>query len=251
MNATSSIWYKLWLETRLRFWLALGLNLAVSLMYVVFRRHYYPVFMAVHPDGNYAQYLFLNIYKFPRGMYQFTGFIIGLSGWQRERRVGNLGFSLALPRSRTQQIFDRALFEAAQMVIISFGSLLSMWMLSNLLGHALPLDTTLIFAVLWTTGGLFVYALTFLCSIVCPNEYTAIAAAYIVYMVDIVITQMPRLQRYPLNDVHLMSGSLGNVIDRHTMLWTGHIPVLILAGHLAAAAALIAIAILIVKWQEL
>jgi ABC-2 type transport system permease protein len=246
------ICYKLWLETRVRFSIALGLNVGACLLYVLFYGHFYPTYLKRFPHApDYQQYAFWNIFRmYPRGMFQFTGFLLGLSGWQRERSGGSLGFSLALPVSRLRQLIDRALFEVAQMVFIAFTSLLLVWALSNVLGHALPLSFTLLFATLWTIGGLLVFAITFFLSIVIPGEYTTVGAAYVAYMAYLLVAQN-LMRRYPVDNNDVMTGFIGHTVDIHTLLWTGNVPVAILAGFLAASAILVSAGIAIGTRQEL
>ncbi len=246
------ICYKLWLETRLRFSIALALNVAACLLYVVLYSHFYPAYLKRFPHASgYQSYAFQTILRgMGRGMFLVTGFLLGLSGWQRERGRGTLGFSLALPVSRLRQLMDRALFEAAQMVFIAFSSLLLVWALSNLLGHALPLSLTLVFAMLWAVGGLLVFAITFFLSIVIPGEYTTVGAAYVGYMAYLTLVQV-FMRHYPVDGSKLMMGDFGNVIDQHTLLWTGNVPVAILAGFLAASAILVSAGVTIGARQEL
>lgn len=246
------ICYKLLLETRVRFSIALGLNIAACLVYVMFYGHFYPVYLRFHAYApGYPAYALQNIFAgLPRALFQFTGLVLGLSGWQRERSLGALGFSLALPVSRLRQLMDRALFESAQMVFIAFTSLLLCWTLSNMLGHALPLGVTLLFATLWTVAGLQVFAITFLLSILIPGEYTTVCVAYVAYLAYIVVAQN-FMRHYPLDGNALMTGALGNVIDRHTLLWTGNVPIAILAGFLAASAIIVTAGVAIGVRQEL
>jgi hypothetical protein len=246
------ICYKVWLETRVRFSIALALNVGACLLYVVLYSYFYPAFLKRFPHTpGYQQYAFWTIFRmYPRGMFQFTGFLLGLSGWQRERSRGALGFSLALPVSRLSQLMDRALFEAAQMVFIAFTSLLLVWALSNMLGHTLPLSFTLVFATLWTVGGLLVFAITFFLSVIISGEYITVGAAYVVYMAYLVLVQN-FMRRYPVDGNALMNGFLGNVVDDHTLLWTGNVPLPILAGFLAASAIIGSAGIAIGARQEL
>jgi hypothetical protein len=246
------ICYKLWLETRVRFCIALALNVGACLLYVVFASHFYPSYLRRFPGApGYQHYVFRTIlWMYPRLMFQFTGFLLGLSGWQRERSRGSLGFSLALPVNASRQLLNRALFEAAQMVFIAFTSLLLVWALSNMLGHTLALNFTLVFATLWSVGGLLVFAITFFLSVIIPGEYTTVSAAFVGYLAYLLLVQH-FMRRYPLDGNALMSGLLGNVVDHRTLLWTGNVPFAILAGFFASSAIIVGASIAIGARQEI
>ncbi len=253
MNNTASLYYKLWLETRLRFLITLGLTAFLCLLYVMMEPRLHAGLLQTVPGADtYAKYVYLRLFTtLPRFIFQCCCLLLGLGGLQRDRKQGTLGFTLALPVSRPRQVLTRALFGMAQVAAIAFASMLLVWTASNLLGHAYPIGTPLLFAVLWTTGGGITFALSFLCSVVISSEYTALAVAYVVYLFALAAARLPRLRPYPLHVTDVMNGRAGQVLNGYTLLWNGHTPVHLVAGYLAAALLFFAASTLITQRQDL
>jgi len=97
------LWYKAWRESRVRFFLSLGVwaILSVSLMYRA-KLGFPP---PERPDLPYSAWVWANIYgNMNPTVFIILVMILGLGGLQRERPVGTAAFTLSLPVSRMRLV---------------------------------------------------------------------------------------------------------------------------------------------------
>jgi hypothetical protein len=201
---------------------------------------------------TYAQYIYWKVFGGQvRGMMQTICLLLGLGGLQRDRKQGTLGFTLALPISRGRLIISRATVGFIQVVAIAVLPALLLWTASPLIHEEFSLSHSLPFLPLWIIGGLATFSLSFLCSVIFASEYTALAVAYVAYFFYLAVVRYPRFRSYPLHVGDMMGGNLGHMIDLHTMLWTGNVPMAMLFGFLLASILMLATASLITTRQDL
>ena len=247
------IWYKVWRESRTRFFIGAGVIVALCLINVLFVHRLMPELVHDRPYVHtYAQYIYWKVFGGQvRGMMQTICLLLGLGGLQRDRKQGTLGFTLALPVSRDRLIFTRAAVGFLQVVAIALLPALLLWVTSPLIGEEFSLSHSLPFLPLWIIGGLATFSLSFLCSVIFHSEYTALAVAYVTYFFYLAVVRYPRLRPYPLHVGDMMGGTLGHMIDLHSIAWTGAIPLAMLSGFLLASVLLLAMADFIATRQDL
>ncbi|HZY62025.1 MAG TPA: hypothetical protein VFE38_05810 [Edaphobacter sp.] len=246
------LWYKAWRESYIRFFIAAAAIIAICLVRVLFEARFFPdIAREDHGVHNYIQYLFWTVFAGgARGMLQLSCLLLGLGGLQRDRRQNTVGFTLALPVSRLRLVVTRALVGALQVFALSLMPPFVVWAASPLVHQSMPLSYGLGFVPFWAIGGLVTYGITFLCSVIFTNEYTALTVGYVSYVFYLAACRYPPLRPYPLHVADFMSGRLGNVLSFHTLLWTGTIPFTLIAGFALAALALIAVSTLITVRQD-
>lgn len=247
------LWYKAWRESSVRFLIAAAAIAGICLARVLFEHRFFPGAAHEAPGvHNYIQYLFWTVFGGgARGLLQLSCLLLGLGGLQRDRKQNTLGFTLALPVSRPRLVVTRALVGFLQVFALSLLPPFILWAASPLVHQTMPLSYGLGFVPFWTIGGLVTFGITFLCSVIFTSEYTALAVGYLSYMFYLAACRHPRLSPYSLHVADFMSGRLGNVIDPHTLLWTGNIPFTLLSGFALAAITLIAASTFITTRQDL
>src|SRR5215468_571880 len=97
------LWYKAWRESSMRFLLSASAIAVMCLVYTLFHERLYPGVAHDHAGvRNYTQYIHWTIFGgVVRGLLQLSCLLLGLGGLQRDRKQNTLGFTLALPTSRT------------------------------------------------------------------------------------------------------------------------------------------------------
>jgi len=225
----------------------------MCLVYVLLQARLLPGVMRETPRvHNYLQYIHWSVFGGAvRGVLQLSCLLLGLGGLQRDRKQGTLGFTLALPTSRPRLVITRAVMGFFQVLTLSILPPFILAATSPLVHQQLPLSYGLPFIPLWAIGGLFTFAVSFLCSVLFTSEYVALAVAYMSYMFYLAGVRHPRLAPYHLHVADLMSGDAPHQLDPHTTLWVGTYPIAPIFGFLAAAIFLLAIATFITTHQDL
>jgi ABC-2 type transport system permease protein len=248
------LWYKVWRESSVRFLVSATAIAGVCLLRVLFESRFFPDVAHERPGvHNYIQYLYWTIFGAGgRGLLQLSCLLLGLGGLQRDRRQNTLDFTLALPIRRPRLVVTRALVGFLQVFALSLLPPFIVWATSPLVHQSIPLSYGLSFIPFWTIGGFATFSITFLCSVLFTGEYTALAVGSVSYFFYIVVCQsVTPLRLYPLHVAEFMGGRLGNVIDAHTLLWTGNSSFTLLAGFTLAAITLIAASAFITTRQDL
>jgi ABC-type transport system involved in multi-copper enzyme maturation permease subunit len=151
-----------------------------------------------------------------KGLFVMLMLFIGLGGLLRERRRGTAPFTLALPVTRTEMIITQVFVGLLEIIAIGALPLLLIPGLSPFVGRSYPISESLHFALLWIGGGLMVFGLAFLCSVLFAGEYTALIVAFLGLFTVPLMAQVRMLQPYRINFLMTM-GEFG------TMQWNpGH-----------------------------
>jgi ABC-2 type transport system permease protein len=247
------VWYKVWRESQVRFFIGVGVIVALCLMDVLLARRLMPALIREQPIVHtYAQYIYWKVFGGAvRGVTQLLCLLLGLGGLQRDRKQGTLGATLALPVSRTRLIAARAVVGMAEVAALTLLPVVVLWAGSMLVGEQFSPAQSLPFVPLWFAGGMLTFSISFLSSVIFQSEYTALATAYVAYVFYLAGTHHPKLRIYPLNVGDLMNGWLGHFINPQTLGWSGTMPMAILCGFVAAALCLFVTAAWITSRQDL
>lgn len=253
MNAMPSLLFKAWCESRGRFLLSAALLAVICVLGVFCRASLMKVFVpkAAFAGAPYVGYIHQLIYGGPaRGLFTILAMVLALGGLQRERLHRTVGFTLALPMSRTWLVSAQALLGLGQIAALSALPLLLLAVCSPLVHVSYPFEQMARFGLLWFAGGAVFYAVAFLSATLFRSEYTALAAAFVFMIFYPVAVLFPPLNRYPLNIHHIMSGLAMPYFDARTALLVGASPWVLLASMLAIAGMLIILAVQITRYRD-
>lgn len=247
------LWYKAWRESCVRFFIGAAIIATMCLVYTLLQGRLYPWVVHETPRvHNYVQYIHWTIFGgATRGILQLTCLLLGLGGLQRDRKQDTLGFTLALPASRISLVTSRAALGLVQVLALAIIPSIILTGASHLAGQQLPLGYALRFIPLWAAGGIFTFAISFLCSVIFTSEYVSLAVAYVTYIFYLATVRHPSVARLHLHVADFMSGLFPHYLDRTTMLWTNTYASAPIAGFMSAALALVVIGSLVTTRQDL
>ena len=198
--------YKAWLESRTRFLLGLVALSGLSAVFVLFNHDV----RAVVTDQNvsYGEYIWRGIFKGQlRDIFVILTLLLGLGGLDRERSYGTAGHTLALPVSRWRLIAARALTGIIETALLAILPATLVPALSPFIHESYPWRLAFQFGALWTIGGILIFAIGFLSSVLFAGEYSAAVAAIVLLFGYSITTDLPGVEHY-LVDIHdVMNGS--------------------------------------------
>ena len=147
-----------------------------------------------------------------KGLFAMLMLFIGLGGLLRERRRGTAPFTLAFPVTRSKMVVTQIVVGVLELIAIAALPLLLIQTISPFVGRSYPVSESLHFALLWVGGGLMVFGLAFLCSVLFAGEYTALIVAFLGLFSVPLVSQVRVLQPYRVNFLMTMG-------DFDTMHW--------------------------------
>jgi len=253
LNTTAALLFKAWRESRGRFLISAAL-LAAICVFGVFCRG--TLMKVIVPEGRfggdpYVGYIYALVYAgTARGLFTIMVMVLALGGLQRERLHQTLGFTLALPVSRTRLVSMQALLGLGQVAALSMLPLVLLTICSSLAQVSYPLAQMACFGLLWFTGGAVFFAVALLAATLFRNEYTALTVAFAFTIFYPMAVLFSPLSRYPLNIHHIMSGVRMPYFNVHTALLVGAPPWALLACMLMMAGVLIGVAIQITRRRD-
>jgi len=171
--------HKAWRESRARFLVAAAVLVGLSLVFVVFHRHFRGLLGDTAPP-DYAGYLDLRFYTVGRSIFALLVPLLALGGLHRENALGTAGFSLALPITRDAHTAARAAVGLAQVALLAWLPALVVPLASAAVGERFAWSDAASFAVLWTAAGGAIFGVTFVISTLVRSEVAGFAAALIV-----------------------------------------------------------------------
>jgi ABC-2 type transport system permease protein len=200
------LFYKAWLESRTRFLLGLLALAGLSAAFVFFN-HDLRTVLTDH-DVSYGEYIWRGIFKGQlRDIYVILTVLLGLGGLDRERSYGTAGHTLALPVSRWHLIAARGIAGMIETTVLSFLPAGLVPALSPFVHESYSWQLALQFGTLWAIGGILIFAIGFLASVLFAGEYSAAIAAIVTLFGYSITTDLPGVERY-LVDIHdVMNGS--------------------------------------------
>jgi ABC-2 type transport system permease protein len=210
------LWYKAWLETRVRFLICL-FGITALCAYNVFRMDsgltsevtpawYYSVLHGADSQLSIFWLMAVNL--------------LTMGGLLREKSVGAASFTLALPVARARLTCVRLAVSLAQAMALIVVPWAAMFATGSLAGKTHSLSQALYHVVLLAGGGILLYAIAFLVSSLVEGEYTApMVSAGLVIMIAFQL-ESPGFSAY--NPVAFMMGE--GRYDAHAGLLRGPVP---------------------------
>jgi ABC-type transport system involved in multi-copper enzyme maturation permease subunit len=244
------LWFKAWRESRVRF-LASGAALAIICASFVFLHGEVSHDMSDEPL-TYPGYIWHITYKgYLRDLYLFITIFLGLGGLTRERELRTIGFTLALPVSRSRLLVARSAVGVVEVALLATLPAILLPALSPLAGQAYPPSQAWGFAVLWAAVGTLTYAMGLLASVLFGGEFTAPVAACFGLLGYSLLADMSVAKRY-LPDIHdVMSGLDMPYFIERTATLIGPLPWTTLLSIALATAALVAVGVAVTNRQDL
>jgi ABC-2 type transport system permease protein len=211
------LWYKAWLETRVRFLISLC-GMAMMSSYFVFRQDH----QTLKSNGRAAWYYHTlqNGHELIAVMWMMAVILLMMGGLLREKATGTSSFTLALPVSRARLMGVRILSGFIQSIALAVVPWGSMFLVASVTGLANSLTQALFHVVLLIGGGVIFFAAAVLTSSVIEGEYTAPAVCLGIVFMDVVGTGDGFLQAY--SPWTFASGT--ELFNRATGLLDGPIP---------------------------
>ena len=183
------LWYKVWLETRLRFFLGIAASGASCAFYVFFR----PMALArwtellrLHPDWHRPWWINRAISEYPFYIwrvlfddslrYLWVGFavLIGVGGLTQESGKGSARFTLSLPVARRRLISTHMALTSAELVILAFVPAIVVPPLSPFVKGSYSIGEALFRGLLMACGGLVLLSLSLLLSALSESAYAPV-----------------------------------------------------------------------------
>jgi ABC-2 type transport system permease protein len=243
------LWYKAWRESRARFLASAATMALMCATFVLFHRDIGSG-MSDEPL-SYSAYLWHITYKgYLRDLFLLITIFLGLGGLARERDLGCVGFTLALPTSRSRLVATRAATGVLEVVLLALLPALLLPALSPIVAQTYPPSQAFEFAVLWATVGALTYAMGLLASVLFGGEYTAPIAACAGLFGYSLLADMSVAEPY-LTEIHdVMSGTDMPYFSSSTAMLTGPLPWSSLLAISFGAAALIGIGVFVTDRQD-
>ncbi len=236
------LWYKAWLETRLRFLLCL-LGLTALSVYEVIRM----ITGVTSPVSPAYYYLELHDATRYLGVYWLLAMnLTSMGGLLREKAVGAASFTLALPFSRARQTGVRiavGLLEAMAMIVVPWAGIYATGIIA---GVAPSLSQVFLHLAFLTGGGLVYFAIAVLASSLVEGEYIAPLISFGVVVLMGSIFQGPALQSY--NPGNFMAG--GPHFRIHEGLLAGRFPWAQAGIYFALSMVLVAVSVKAIEKRE-
>ncbi|PSR54922.1 hypothetical protein AHMF7605_16140 [Adhaeribacter arboris] len=166
--------YKIWLETKTRFFIGLVFVVAVSMFFVLGQ----PMILAqwaldkqLHPEwedpwwmplaiADYRYFIWHFLYNYLlQNIWVIFAVILSLGGIKNEYEQGSSLFTLALPVTRKQLFLQRIAVSFSEIVVLALVPVFIIPFFSFFTGRSYPLEEALVHACYFILGGMVFYAL--------------------------------------------------------------------------------------------
>lgn len=225
--------YKTWLESRTRFLLSLLAITGLSVAFVIFNHDVRTV--VTDHDVSYAEYIWKGIFKGQlRDIYVVLALLLGMGGLDRERAHGTAEYTLALPVGRWRFIAARGIGGVIETTALAFLPATLVPALSPCVHEFYSWGQALQFGFLWTIGGVLIFTMGFLASVLFSGEYSAAMAAMILLFASSITTDLPGMERYIIDINDTMNGSGPHGFKTLAMISLTAAAIIGLAGYITA-----------------
>jgi hypothetical protein len=244
------LFYKAWLESRVRFVAGAAVLLAYCVSFVQGARINFPP--ALEPRLLYSVYIWRGVYDgLDTLVFILMAAMLGLGGIERERVSGASGFTLALPVTRLQLLLPRTVVALVEMAVLAAIPMLVVPWGSARIGHMYPAAQAGQFALLFaTTGSLWVSA-GIVCSVAFTGNHTSTMASVLVPAICAAVFGGPVLRAHPaLNPLNIMNGRHLHFLDSSTDFIVRPLPSTALVGCLLISAGLLMFAAMVASRRD-
>jgi ABC-2 type transport system permease protein len=218
------LYYKAWLESRVRF-LAAGAILSLYCLTFIQRARldFPPV---LEPTLQYTVHVWRGIYNgLDAAVFVVMSGLLGLGGLERERESGSCAFTLALPVTRLQLLWPRVAVAMFEMAALAAIPLVVVPWASASIGHEYPIVHAARFAVLFAITGALWTAAGVLVSVAVSGAYSSIVASLLAPAICGAAFSSTALRGHPvLSPLNVMNGSHLSFLDTTTALADGSLP---------------------------
>lgn len=233
------LWYKAWLETRLRFLIALAgiTGLCALRVYDLDKQ------AAPWTKANYYNFVLQSGHQMLTVMWIVAVTLLLMGGLMREKAAGVSSFTLALPVSRRRHLAVRiamGMLQAIALVVVPWAAMFAVVVFT---GQARPLAQVWFYAVLLTGGGAVLAGVAVLVSSLIEGEYLA---PLVSLGFALACGNAPDSLHF-LNPLQFMGGR--DYLGPSSML-VGPIPWARFAAHVAVAALLVAVSVKVVERRD-
>ena len=187
------LWYKSFRELRTITLVGIA-AMAVACVFIVM----YQQTMRDHADApmTYIAYIWKSVYNsIGRDLFVILSIILGSGSLLQERTHGTAAFTLALPVSRRNIVFTRAIVGYLGVVIIASVPVLVLPIASRYVGQSYPVLQAVGFAALWAAAGAVFYGFSFLLSHYYEGDYISVLVAVPSLMLYGVLLTLARAAR--------------------------------------------------------
>jgi ABC-2 type transport system permease protein len=236
------LYYKAWLESRVRFLAAGALLSLYCLTFVQRARLDFPPIL--EPMLPYTAHVWRGIYNgLDAVVFVVMSGVLGLGGLERERELGSSAFTLALPVSRLQLLWPRVAVAMLEMAVLTAIPLVVVPWASASIGREYPLVHAVRFATLFAITGTLWVAAGVLASIALSGTYASLAATLLAPAICAAVFSSTALRSRPvLSPLNVMNGSRLPFLNRVTALADGSLPWTALLSFVVASVVLVGIA---------
>jgi ABC-2 type transport system permease protein len=236
------LYYKLWLESRLRFLIAASVMTAYCAV-IMPLLVLLPTLHNTHPRIPMSYIVLVNTnvyYNAPVIIFLVFTVLLGLCGLPRERTKGTAAFTLALPVSRVRIVITSAIVGLIETCVLAFLPMLSIICVSASIHHHYPLSQALGFTLLWIPCGFVWLSIAFALSSFIKDDYLVQAAAIGLFLLYLILTLSPLHVAAPMNVLRIMSGDRMPYFNRDSgLLLINALPWRLLSALLLISAALL------------
>jgi len=232
------LWYKAWLETRSRFFIALTLCVVLCAQLVIVLSRGEP------PSGTIS--VLNGVHATLVIVWSLSIVLLMMGGLLREKASGSVQYTLALPVSRLRLMLTRIGMGLVQSVALAILPWIAMLFAGRAAGKPIFISQAGFHVFLLLTGGAVFIALALLISCVVEGEYTApIVSLGVIVMLAYALSSRS-LSRYSPS-VYMMGFPY---LDRHTSYLAGPLPWLRAGLYMLTAVLLTGIAIRVIQKRD-
>ena len=216
------LFFKAWRESRIRFLLSAAALAGMCGMFVYLQAE---IKSQDGISGSYISYIWRFVYGgYMREFFLVMVLLLGVGGLLRERAYGTAVFTLVLPLHRWQIVAARAIVGVLEVAGLALVPAIIVPASSRVMGASYPISQALMFAVLWTVGGMAVFSMAFLFSATLAGEYSAPVASLVGLLAYSGLVQLPVFRKYPVDLHDIMSGAEMPYFDSNSSLLIGPFP---------------------------
>ena len=236
------LYYKAWLESRVRFLAAGAVQSLYCLTFIQRARIDFP--SALEPMLPFTVHVWRGIYDgLDMVVFVIMAALLGLGGLERERELGSDGFTLGLPLHRVQLLWPRVAVAMLEMAVLAAIPLVVVPWASSSIGREYPVVHAARFAALFAITGTLWVSASVLVSVAFSGSYASLVASLLIPAMCAAVSSGTVLRAHPsLSPFNIMNGARLPFLNRTTALVDGPPPWTALIAFATVSAALLGVA---------